>query len=180
MAESPVTFTFTGLQNVEAMLRAIPDIGARERVMIGAMKQAAKPIVRQAKIFYRAPSKSGSLSQAATVFRWKKGIKAKIGKYEVHIGPKRSNFTALRRWIAFYKRKVTPGTFTYGIRHAHLYEWGFRRGGRKVFTGTRALQRAGQAASALVAPAMAKSIGDEVRREVARSMRNPRKIRIRP
>lgn len=169
-----VTFTWTGLQNIEQLLEQMPTLVARERVMIGAMKKAARPVVKQASQNYKIPRKSGSLAQAATAYRWKKGTKAKLGKYEVHIGPKRGNFTALRRWIAFYRRKVRPGTFTYGIRHAHLYEFGFRSRGRRV-SGRHALERAGQAASRFVGPEMARVIGPEMQKEFRRNMRNLRK-----
>jgi hypothetical protein len=142
-------FSIVGAKEVTELLeKALPKLGSEAKVYQNAMKFAArKTVIPKAKSGYAGLGGSGSLAQAMSAYRWKKN-ESKY-HFEVHTGPKRGNRNALNRYLAYWRKEVTPKNFRYGLRHAHLVEFGHRivRGGRTLgrVPGRHTLERAGNA-----------------------------------
>jgi HK97 gp10 family phage protein len=153
-----------GLKHLEdVLLRQIP-AEARQGVMVGALKEAAKPIVAAAKQGYSALDGSGSLAIATSTWRSRRAERHGNHFASVEVGPRRSNRKALAAYYVYYGRKLTPRALNNGIRHAHLVEWGTARGMRAHRVMTRAFDSQ--------APAAVKSftsiLGKRIERATAR------------
>src|SRR3990172_1878100 len=159
-----------GLKHLtEVLTRTIP-AEARQGVIVGALKEAAKPIITTAKQGYRALDGSGSLAIATTVWRSRKAERYGQHFASVEVGPRRSNRKALAAYYAFYGRKPTPAMLKLGIRHAHLVEWGTRRTGAK-----RVLTKAFDSNAQAAVKTFRQILGERIERAAARAGRQQRK-----
>jgi len=125
-------FKITGGPEVARALRAAwPNNPKRQRQVLNqAIKAAAKPtIVARAKIMALRSGSSGSLSTAMNSRVMSKKFARKQGATAgVWVGPVRKSPAAIAKYINFYwigrGKKINPSIFSYGLRHAHLVEWG--------------------------------------------------------
>lgn len=154
--------------------RDFPRIMARDnnRLWANAMKRAARKAVQPAvKTGYKLGG-SNALSMAVRTFQWKKG-QAKT-RLAVHIGARRSVKKALVQWLAYYNKTPKPATFRYGIRHAHLVEWGHnirnKKGGPILgrVAGKNVLEKAFRQTKGRIAPEFQKAIQPTIRTEFRR------------
>ena len=127
-----IGYKITGGPEVARALRAVwpNNIKRRRQVMNAAMKAAAKPtIVSKAKILALRSGGSGSLAAAmnSRVMTMKK-LKQHGVTAGVWIGPVRKDPAAIAKYINHYwigrGKEINPSIFTYGLRHAHLVEFG--------------------------------------------------------
>lgn len=182
-AEFRVNFEFIGYKDFErVMKKSLLDIGSDEKIYTDSIKRAAqRTTIRAARANYRALGKSGSLATAMRAYRWKRDNGQY--KYVVHAGPKRSIASALLKYLAYWKKNPSPNTFKYGIRHAHLVEYGHKTGGfvgaGGRVPGKRILERSwAQSNSAFVREFRA-AWGPIIDREVARQMRKRTRQKLR-
>lgn len=159
-----------GLRHLEdVLLRQIP-AEARQGVLAGALKEAAKPIIAAAKQGYDALDGSGSLSMAMGSWRSKRAERYGNTFASVEIGPRRSNRKALAAYYAYYGRKVTGKMLSRGLRHAHLVEWGTSR-----TPARRVLTRAFDAQAPAAVKSFGTILGKRLDRAIARMGRQQRK-----
>lgn len=160
-----------GLQHLQKVLTEALPQRAQRKVMVRALKKAARPMVGAARDAYRGLGASGSLAQATSSWQRKKGTLRGETFASVEVGPRRSNRSALARYYAFYRKRTNPRTLMAGIRHGHLVEFGFQhRGGKKVAAKGilgAALERYGTQAVTSFGTFMA----EEIEREAARQAR---------
>jgi len=186
-----VNFNITGGPEVARALRAAwPNKPKRQRqVLNAAIKAAAKPtILDKAKITAMFSAGSGSLSQAmnsrvmSLKFAREQGATA-----GVWIGPVRKDPAAIAKYINHYwlgrGKKINPSIFTYGLRHAHLVEFGHDivvggakgKGGKVVGRVSAkpfmrpALHAGAGSYKRLLVPTLKKKILSAVRREARRA-----------
>lgn len=116
-----------GMREVtELFLKHLPAAAAK-RPMLRASHIAVEGTVGELRTAYLSHNKSGSLAHATRSWTARKRMSMKGGSEtfsSVQVGPKRSNFEAIAMYQQFYARPLTPRTFKYGLRHAHLVEWG--------------------------------------------------------
>lgn len=118
-----------GLKELDDLLNKTLPEAIRLEVMRASMHVAARPMVQEARARYRVGG-SDSLSLATrswSVKRGRTGISTNA-RYSavVHFGPKRDNRTALTRYFRHYYpgRAIPQDLAGYGVRHAHLVEFG--------------------------------------------------------
>jgi hypothetical protein len=165
--------------------KALPRMGNQPRVWANAMKKAAyKTVVPAAKSAYGGLKGSGSLRQAMRAYNWPKGYR-RGSFYPVHVGPKRGVKSALARYYAHYGDKVpTPSSVKYGIRHAHLVEWGHDIKNRKDgpvlgrVPGKRILETAFNASKGQVHKYFTANVDPEIKKEIQRVMRRKTRKRL--
>jgi len=99
---------------VEALRSTLPK-AVGDNVTAGALKRAARPMLRAQRAAYRRLGKSGSLAAAASVWRVKG--RTRYGA-TIRIGPIRQSWKGAALYSAYYGRGVID------IRHSHLVEKG--------------------------------------------------------
>lgn len=150
---------------------------AQRESMLRAMWYGSLPTRDAAKAMYNSIGRSGSLATAMASYRWKDGSELGRG---IRVGPKRSSAVGLRKWILYYRRPINMNTFTYGIRHAHLVEFGFYnvRAKRRI-PGQYIMQRAGARHAKVAGPRAASVIGEIMNREAAKELRRAKRRKLR-
>ncbi len=137
-----VGYKITGGPEVARALRAAwPNNPKRQRQVLNqAIKAAAKDtVVSKARIMALRSGGSGSLSTAMN----SRVMSLKFARREgatagVWVGPVRKSPAAIAKYINHYwlgrGKKINTSIFTYGLRHAHLVEWGHNivKGGQVV------------------------------------------------
>ena len=127
-----VNFKITGGPEVARALRAAwPNNPKRQRQVLNqAIKAAAKDtIVPRASIMAQRSGGSGSLAAAMNSrVMSKKFARMEGATAGVWVGPVRKDTKGIAKYINHYwlgrGKKINPSIFTYGLRHAHLVEWG--------------------------------------------------------
>ncbi len=169
------TIQWVGLDDwTEIMRKFARDFPTQKKIHLKALWVAAQPVVRDAKTRYKALGGSGALGQATAAYRWKRA-QAPL-KHVIHVGPKRSNHTAVRKWIFHYRRRVKPRTFEYGVRHGHLIEFGFRHvRSRRNIPGQKILAAAKRSSGNKVPIRYAQQLEEVARKMVASEVKRRRK-----
>jgi len=174
-----ITNDWVGYKDLTKLVeQSLPKMGATPKIYYNGMKTAAqRTIIPRARGGFRALGKSGSLAQAMRAYRWK-AAERKF-KFEVHTGPKRSMRNALIKYLAYWRKRVRPATFKYGIRHAHLVEFGHKIKGGGSVPGKHVLERAGAVGSLSFSREFFNSWDEVIQREVRRIMRKKTRERQR-
>lgn len=161
-----------GLKHLEEALKAI-SLQAQRKVMSGALKDSARPMVRAAKSAYRGLGGSGALAQSMGAWQSRKRGRGSQTFVSIEVGPKRSNYAALARYYAYYRKgRGSAKGIRDGIRHGHLVEFGFQHrggravGGRRILSGI--VQQGGPAAVQEFGRFLGKRIEREAQRQAAR------------
>lgn len=161
-----VSVQVLGLKELtETLTKALP-AKVQQRAVAAALRKAAAPMVTAARSGYSSHAQSGSLATAMTAWRNRKQERRRGSQTfaSVEIGPRRSSKRALAQYYAFHGRKPTPAQLRLGIRHAHLIEWGTKRGTPALRILTRAFDSRARAA----VDAFGKELGAAIEREAAR------------
>ena len=176
----PVEVYATGFKEVGELIqqRFIGDPKSQKAAILKALWVGAQPMAQAAKSNYIAIQGSGATAASVRTYRWKNNTE--LGK-GIRVGPKRSIRTALYKWIFHYRRPISPGTFAYGLRHAHLVEFGFRHnfsGFRKI-PGKYPLTKAKNSAKGRIAPIAKKDLDVIIRKRTELVMRRKTRQRLR-
>lgn len=147
-----------GLKELEQRLIDMGSV-AGAKAMRSAMFTASKPILDHAKA--TAPKRSGALAQALSRTFQSKRLSASTlfsagegTRFDVFIGPKTKNRTAIALYNLVYKRKRQRR----GIYHGHFLEFGTKRGTKATHWLEKALKATANRATELLAVTLKKRI----------------------
>lgn len=178
MPRVQVDIHWTGMEEVRKLIMRsfMGDFKTQKKVFLKAMWVGAQPVVKAAKANYNMGG-SGALASATKAYQWRNNTPLKRG---IRVGPKRSSTVALRKWITHYRRKIGPEVFNYGIRHAHLVEYGFHHvRSKRNIPGKFPLTRAVNSAQSMIAPKIHSVIQSVIRKETQRIMKRARRRKAR-
>ena len=156
-----------GLAHLVETLQLLSTQGQRQ-AMAGALRQAARPMVRQAKSAYRSLGGSGALAQSVAAWQRRKGLLRGETFASIEVGPKRSNRAAVAKYYAFYRKKARTKGLVSGIRHGHLVEFGFTHRGGASIGGRGILGAAFQANSQSAVQEFGRFLGQRIDRIAAK------------